>query len=39
MPEVVIHDDESFERALRRLKKKWRKLVAARRKIRHARRP
>src|SRR5437899_1752599 len=25
MPEVIIHDDESFERALKRFKKKWEK--------------
>lgn len=33
MPEVVIHDDESFERAQRRFKK--RKVSLARPKVRH----
>jgi ribosomal protein S21 len=35
MPEVIIHDDESFERALKRRKK--RKMNAARRKNRRPR--
>jgi small subunit ribosomal protein S21 len=41
MPEVIIHDDESFERALRRFKKKCEKagILADLRKHRHYEKP
>jgi len=41
MPEVVIHDDESFERALRRFKKKCEKagILSDLRKHRHYEKP
>ena len=41
MPEVVIHDDESFERALRRFKKKCEKagILSDLRKHRHFEKP
>ena len=41
MPEVIIHDDESFERALRRFKKKCEKagILSDLRKHRHFEKP
>lgn len=41
MPEVVIHDDENFERALRRFKKKCEKagILSDLRKHRHYEKP
>ena len=41
MPEVIIHDDESFERALRRFKKKCEKagILSDLRKHRHYEKP
>ena len=41
MPEIVIHDDESFERALRRFKKKCEKagILSDLRKHRHYEKP
>src|SRR2546428_14134775 len=41
MPEVIIHDDESFERALKRFKKKCEKagILADLRKHRHYEKP
>jgi len=41
MPEVVIHDDESFERALKRFKKKCEKagILSDLRKHRHYEKP
>ena len=41
MPEVIIHDDESFERALKRFKKKREKagILSDLRKHRRPRRP
>lgn len=41
MPEVIIHDDESFERALRRFKKKCEKagILSDLRKHRHDEKP
>jgi small subunit ribosomal protein S21 len=41
MPEIVIHDDESFERALKRFKKKCEKagILSDLRKHRHYEKP
>ncbi|HKH82660.1 MAG TPA: 30S ribosomal protein S21 [Gemmatimonadales bacterium] len=41
MPEVIIHDDESFDRALRRFKKKCEKagILSDLRKHRHFEKP
>jgi len=41
MPEVIIHDDESFERALKRFKKKCEKagILSDLRKHRHYEKP
>ena len=41
MPEIVIHDDESFERALKRFKKKCEKagILSDLRKHRHFEKP
>jgi small subunit ribosomal protein S21 len=41
MPEVIIHDDESFDRALKRLKKKCEKagILSDLRKHRHFEKP
>ena len=41
MPEVIIHDDESFERALKRFKKKCEKagILSDLRKHRHFEKP
>ena len=41
MPEIVIHDDESFERALRQFKKKCEKagILSDLRKHRHDEKP